>query len=159
MATVELANDETHNLIIEILESGEPRIDWETLVCYQPMKWDDFATRTPRPAPRWISGFTSSRTTFTATNSRIPTHWMCFRLTALDSEETLFGYAQAGSAEAADLLEPARTATAAGRASLILRLDIPGRTPIPPRGGDRETAEPPLALSSIRPIPALDPRR
>ena len=35
-------------------ESGEPRIDWETLVCYQPMKWDDFVAAETR---RNLDGF------------------------------------------------------------------------------------------------------
>jgi hypothetical protein len=30
---------------------GGIRIDWETLVCYQPMKWDDFAVK--RPPDSW----------------------------------------------------------------------------------------------------------
>ena len=49
-----LTSGKTQNLIIEIGKSGEPRIDWETLVCYQPMKWDDFVRAAAR---RHVDGF------------------------------------------------------------------------------------------------------
>ena len=50
--------------------------------------------------------------------------WTCFRLTALNSDETLFGYAPAGSAEAQALLR--LTSLNGGQpATLLLRLGIP----------------------------------
>ena len=103
MQSVELDNHETRNLIIEITDSGEPKIDWETLVCYQPMKWDQFAMSRPdgksfdfrvyvEPDSFFSHEFTDS------------SRWSCFRLTALDSDETLFGYAKADEPVAAELL-------------------------------------------------------
>ena len=50
--------------------------------------------------------------------------WTSFRLTALDSEETLFGYAKAGGEEERKLLETIE-ANAGRRSSVILRLVIP----------------------------------
>jgi hypothetical protein len=51
-------------------------------------------------------------------------HWLCFRLTALDSEETLFGYMSVDNEDARKLLNLVE-ANAGGRTSLILRLGIP----------------------------------
>ena len=123
MQSVELDNHETRNLIIEITDSGEPKIDWETLVCYQPMKWDQFARSRPdgnsfdfrvyvEPDNFFSHEFTDS------------SRWNCFRLTALDSDETLFGYAKADEPVAAELLallEPKRRPARLG--------DHPGQHP------------------------------
>jgi len=49
---------------------------------------------------------------------------LCFRLTALDSEETLFGYAAVDSLEAQTLLQ-LMEANGGRKTSMILRLGIP----------------------------------
>jgi hypothetical protein len=102
MHTVRLENKDTRKIIIQVPDSGEPRIDWEAFVGHQPMKWDDFARERP---------------TVTAMDFRVylePDHffshefadasqWSSFRLTALQSEETLFGYVENGSPVAEEL--------------------------------------------------------
>lgn len=50
--------------------------------------------------------------------------WTCFRLTALNSEETLFGYARVDSPEAAEILRQVQL-NRGGGVSLILRLVVP----------------------------------
>lgn len=123
MTSVELKNNQTHNLIVEILESGEVRIDWETLVCYQPMPWDDFVSQRPAGTSLDFRVYVE-RDNFYSHEFANAQRWTCFRLTASDSVETLFGYAPAGSALEQSLLKqleqnPGRPST------LVLRLSIP----------------------------------
>lgn len=122
-ATVVLADGQPRNLLLEIMESGGIRIDWETLVCYQPMKWDDFALKRPTGTSLDFRVFVEQDTFYSHefVNSE---RWTCFRLTALNSDETLFGYAPAGSAEAQALLK-LTSPNGGQRATLLLRLVIP----------------------------------
>jgi len=123
MASVALAEGKTHNLIIEILESGEPRIDWETLVCYQPMNWDDFAVQRPTGKSLDFRVYVE-RDSFYSHEFGDSDRWVSFRLTALGGEETLFGYAAAGSTQAQGLLRLLEE-NGGRRTSLMLRLGIP----------------------------------
>ena len=52
--------------------------------------------------------------------------WLCFRLTALGAEESMFGYVASDSADARGILETL-SATGSGRAGMLLRLCIPER--------------------------------
>jgi hypothetical protein len=123
MGSVALADGRLVNLVIEIDANGEPRIDWETQVCHQPMPWDDFSRQ--RPAGRSMDfRVYAERDNFHSHEFEDTEKWLCYRLTALDSDETLFGYVAAGS-EAARLLEEATSLNPRGRASLVLRLAIP----------------------------------
>ena len=155
-----LADRQTRNLIIEILDSGEPT---HRLGNARLPPADEVGRLRPRAArrqSRWISAFTSSRTIFTATSSRTPTRWTCFRLTALDSEETLFGYVASGRAPRPRTCSPSCSRTAAAKSAVILRLDHSRRTPIPPRSGHRKTDVSPRWLYLDPPgYPALDIRR
>ncbi len=123
MATVELADRSSRNLVLEILDSGEPRIDWETLVCYQPMKWDDFATARPAGVSMDFRVYLEPDNFFShefADSSR----WNSFRLTALEGEETLFGYAKVDE-EVAKSLATLASQNSGSKTSVILRLSIP----------------------------------
>lgn len=123
MASVLLTNGQLQNLIIEIDASGQPLIDWETMVCHQPMPWDEFARERPAGTSLDFRVYAEQDSFFShefADSGR----WLCFRLTALDSEETLFGYISADSGEARGLLDLI-DANRGGKVSLILRLGIP----------------------------------
>ncbi len=123
MASVNLDNQETRNLLIEILPSGEARVDWETLVCYQPMRWDDFAKTKPHGVSYDFRVYVQQDNFFShefADSSR----WNCFRLTAIDSDETLFGYTPVDAELSKTILEQLQL-NGGGGASMILRLNIP----------------------------------
>jgi len=105
------------------MESGEPRVDWETLVCYQPMKWDDFAAQRPTGTSLDFRVYVE-RDSFYSHEFADEKLWTCFRLTALDNEEALFGYARSGSEEAQAMLRMINE-NDGRKASLILRLIIP----------------------------------
>ena len=123
LASVILADDTTRHLMFEILASGEVRIDWESLMCYQPMKWDDFALQRP-PGTSLDFRVYVEQDHFFSHEFADSQRWSCFRLTALDSEETLFGYAPTASAEAQALLKLLENQPD-HKAALILRLSIP----------------------------------
>jgi hypothetical protein len=123
MAAVILADGTDHQLILEAMESGDVLIDWETMVCYQPMLWDDYVAQRP------VGSVLDFRVRVKQDNYYNyefvdSKRWTCFRLTALDNEQTLFGYAPAGSAIALALLQQIKLNGGLDTA-LILRLAIP----------------------------------
>lgn len=123
MTTVELADQPNRNLVIEIPDTGEPRIDWETLVCYQPMKWDNFVTERPTGSSFDFRVYLEQDSFFShefADSAR----WNSFRLTAPDSMETLFGYANVNGETASALLD-LLARNQGRRTSAILRVTIP----------------------------------
>jgi hypothetical protein len=123
MTSVVLANGQHRNLVIEIDASGNPLIDWETMVCDQPMPWDEFARE--RPAGRSLDfRVYVERDMFFSHEFADASRWLCFRLTALDSDETLFGYVSVDSGEARTLLHLIEM-NGGRKTSLILRLGIP----------------------------------
>lgn len=123
MSMVVLSNSQTRHLILEIQASGEPRIDWETMVCDQPMKWDDFVAQ--RPSGRSLDfRVYVERDNLYSHEFKDTTRWVCFRLTAPESVETLFGYAPANS-ELAQTLTKLLEKNPTHQTSLILRLGIP----------------------------------
>lgn len=123
MVSVVLESGKNSNLLIEILESGQARIDWETLVCHQPMPWDEFTTT--RPAGTSLDFRVYAETdNFFSHEFADSNRWTCFRLTALDSDNSVFGYAPADG-EVAATLQQLLQQNAGHRASLILRLSIP----------------------------------
>ena len=123
MQSVQFQNREIHHLIIEIDESGEPKIDWETLVCYQPMKWDTFALTRPSGTSFDFRVYAEADNFFSHefTDSNL---WNCFRLTALDSNETLFGYAKIDASASTELLSLLHQ-NQERPVSVILRVNIP----------------------------------
>lgn len=123
IGSVMLADDRSVNLVMEIGRDGQPRIDWETQVCYQPMLWDDFARQ--RPADKSMDfRVYAERDNFHSHEFADSENWLSFRLTTLDAEETLFGYVSVGSEAANQLLEITQRNPNV-RNSMILRLSIP----------------------------------
>jgi hypothetical protein len=123
IASVVLANGQMHNLVIEIDGDGKPLIDWETLVCDQPRPWDEFALERPAGTSLDFRVYVE-RDMFFSHEFADSDRWLCFRLTALESEETLFGYVAVDSVEAQTLVGLLE-ANAGRKTSMILRLGIP----------------------------------
>ncbi len=123
MANVALDDGEIHSLVLEIGGFGEPRVDWETFVCYQPMRWDDFVRQRPSGASFDFRVYLE-KDNFYNYEFADGEHWACFRLTALGSEETVFGYAAVESEVARELLRQLER-HGTERVSLLLRLTIP----------------------------------
>lgn len=123
MASVTLTNSKPQSLIIEIDASGNPKIDWETLVCYQPMKWDDFVSKRPAGTSMDFRVYVE-RDNFYSHEFSDSNQWVSFRLTALDSEETIFGYIRSDNPEAAGLVN-LLSGNGGRKTTLVLRLSIP----------------------------------
>lgn len=123
IASVAMSDGSKSNLIIQTPEDGEPKIDWETFVCHQPKPWDNFVTGGPTGTSFDFRVY-AERDNFNVHEFSDPQKWTCFRLTALDSEETLFGYAATGGAEEQTLTQLIQSSGGA-RTSVILRLMIP----------------------------------
>jgi hypothetical protein len=123
MASVTLDDRSSRNLILEIDADGQPLIDWETLVCYQPMKWDEFVAQRPTGRSMDFRVYVE-RDSFYSHEFANSDQWTSFRLTALNSEETIFGYAHAGS-DVSRVIEQLISQNQGQRTTLILRLSIP----------------------------------
>lgn len=123
MSSVTLADRQVVNAVIEIDAEGKPLIDWETLVCYQPMPWDDFSKQRPTGESMDFRVY-AERDNFYSHEFSNSDKWLCYRLTTPDSEETLFGYVSVES-ETARLLTQLTAQNPTAKFSLILRLTIP----------------------------------
>ncbi|WP_411825754.1 hypothetical protein [Luteolibacter sp. AS25] len=83
-------------LLVEILENGEAKVDWETLVLYQPMDWNEFVRSRPR-------GFTGDFRV-NVTDDNFFSHefadskkYLSLRLSVFNEEEVIFGYVEKAS--------------------------------------------------------------
>jgi hypothetical protein len=82
-------------LMLESASVNEAKVDWETFVCYQPMDWDEFAKNRPE-------GYTGDFRVYVK-QDELHSHefadsstFDCYRLTALNGDEVLFGYVPRG---------------------------------------------------------------
>ena len=91
---VELADGSSHDLLLEQLQDGSYRVDWESDVYYLPMPWDEFIISRPTQPLVMRVGATSDN--FFAYEFS-EDQYDCFKLTVRDSDDYLFGYAVKGS--------------------------------------------------------------
>jgi hypothetical protein len=91
IATALFADGSRHGVILEVDEKGVPRVDWETLVCHQPMPWNRFATDRPRGQSMDFRVY-AEPDNFYSHEFSDANQWMSLRLTALDADQPLFGY-------------------------------------------------------------------
>lgn len=113
----------TRAFLVETQPDGTAKIDWESTVCHQPMPWDEFATERSGGTSLPFRVYVEPDTLFShefADESR----WLCFRLTAKDAEETLFGYARVDSPVAAELTNLVNQ-SGGRKVPCILRLGLP----------------------------------
>jgi hypothetical protein len=89
--TVEFGNGDESLVLLQQLDTGETKVDWETTVCDQPMPWDDFVNDRPmEKSPDFRVYLQSDH--FYAYEFADSTLWQCFRLKAFNSPEELYGY-------------------------------------------------------------------
>lgn len=91
---VVLADDASHDLLLEQLPNGSYRVDWESDVCYQAMAWDQFLSS--RPTQPLVMRVGATPDNFFAYEFS-EDQYDCFKLTARDSDDHVFGYAVKGS--------------------------------------------------------------
>ncbi|MCX8496471.1 MAG: hypothetical protein ORN51_09855 [Akkermansiaceae bacterium] len=111
------------SLLVEVLKSGEVKIDWETYAHYQPMDWDVFAKKRPAGSTFEFRVYIEPDNfySYEFKNSNV---WNCYKLTALGKEETLFGYVKAGS-ETAETLAKLVAENSNQKVAGALRIHIP----------------------------------
>jgi len=109
-------------VLVEVGNDGDVKIDWETHVGYQPMAWDHYATE--RPEGTFDFRVYAVPDDFHSDEFRDSGQWLCFRLTALRSEESLYGYARRNGPAGTRMIE-ALANTRGTPATLTLRLGIP----------------------------------
>lgn len=109
-------------LMVEELSDQKVAVDWESAVAYQPLDWTHYALTRPPGSFDFrvrISPDNLYSHEFTDTN-----RWMSFKLTAQNSEETLFGYADRKSG-LADEIVTAFQKNGYQPTGMILRLSVP----------------------------------
>ncbi|MEI6675372.1 MAG: hypothetical protein WCO57_09365 [Verrucomicrobiota bacterium] len=118
-----LGDGQTQVFLLEETPDGSLRVDWESVVTYQPMKWDDYALQ--RPAGTTLDfRVLVDDDHFFSHEFRDTNRWTSFRLTAPGGEETLFGYALRDGPVATALRELLQK-NAAPQTPAILRLKLP----------------------------------
>ncbi|TAE77114.1 MAG: hypothetical protein EAZ65_00570 [Verrucomicrobia bacterium] len=118
----EVRDGPPQTLLVEQLGPTKVKIDWETHVCHQPMPWSRFVAERPDDRAMEFRVRVTPDTYHSHEFSNVG-RWVCFRLMAKDSDEYLFGYAEAGSPEA-DFLSGICQRTPGGVAAVILRLRV-----------------------------------
>ena len=123
MASLTYEQSGRRNLIVQSGEEGDARVDWETAICYQPMDWDEYVRDRPFGTTMDFRVYLEPDSLYSH-EFQDSVLWDCYKLTALDSEEVLFGYIKAGDSSAEILRQwfqrfPSRPA------SMIVRLSLP----------------------------------
>lgn len=123
MVSCELEGGLQTQMLVEALSEKEARVDWETFVCYQPMEWDEFAKKRP-------GGYTGDFRVY-AEKDHYYSHefadseaFDCYRLTALNGQETLYGYVNRSTDHARRIAELVSGREGVG-VPMILRLYVP----------------------------------
>lgn len=117
----------SQQLLVEELPDGRYVVDWETQVTYQPMNWDSYARERPK-GTRMDFRVVADEDQFFSHEFVDPKRWSSYRLTVPGSEETLWGYAQRGSAAEAILKRGLAAEVNANRppeVRMLLRLVLP----------------------------------
>lgn len=93
LVSCELEGSLRNQVLVEAKSATDVKVDWETFVCYQPMPWDEFAKARP-------GGYTGDFRVYAEMDHYYSyefsdaDEFVSLRLTALNSEETLYGYVE-----------------------------------------------------------------
>lgn len=101
--------------------TGKYKIDWESLVGYGEMSWDELlSTRPEKPV---LFRCYADRADYHNFGYSDPTRWSCIRLLNHRSGETIYGYVRKGTRADASISDALRVRSPA---TLTLRISIPG---------------------------------
>lgn len=123
MVSCELAGGQVRQVLVEAISEKEAKVDWETFTCYQPMGWDEFARTRP-------GGYTGDFRVYVEPDNYYSFEFadsdsfLSFRLTALNGEETLYGYVARNTELEAAIMDTI-TRNGGGATPMILRLHLP----------------------------------
>jgi hypothetical protein len=79
-------------LVVEVNNPRDAKVDWETYVCWQPMEWDRFVKDRPEGYRGDFRVFVE-RDQFYNYEFADSEKYQAYRITALNSQEVMFGYA------------------------------------------------------------------
>jgi hypothetical protein len=79
-------------LVVEVNNPRDAKVDWETFVCWQPMEWDRFVKDRPEGYRGDFRVFVE-RDQFYNYEFADSEKYQAYRITALNSQEVMFGYA------------------------------------------------------------------
>ncbi len=123
VGTCELKDGQIVKAYVEILTTGESKVDWETMVYHQPMSWDDYSKKRLIGEPMNFRVYIENGYQF-SDEFEDRTTWRCYRLTSKDSEAIIYGYIKAGSPLEKELTQQIE-ANKSKKCPVILRLNIP----------------------------------
>lgn len=126
---VEVVGGPPQILMLEQTGETEVKVDWESHVFYQPMPWDRFAVERPTGQSFEFRVMVEAHTHYSHEFSDSG-KWRCFRLTARNSTEHVFGYVPAGS-ELMQMLDFYCGQSPGKVAPLILKLRVPEQSSSP----------------------------
>ncbi len=118
----ELADGGSHKLLLEQMEDGTFKVDWESDVCYLPVGWTDFIRE--RPVEPVEMRVYVQRDNFFAYEFRDESRFDCYSLTTRDYEGSLFGYVEKGSKVAKEIRRNLSKATEDGGTRLPCMLKL-----------------------------------
>ncbi|MBT8035968.1 MAG: hypothetical protein KJO21_00355 [Verrucomicrobiae bacterium] len=98
---VDLLDGGKYRILLEQLDDGTFRVDWESDVCYLPVAWNEYLEKSP-PAPVVMRVFIK-RDNFYAYEFRDEDRFDCYQLTTRDSDDHLFGFVEKDSRVAMDI--------------------------------------------------------
>ncbi len=123
MVSCELEGAQVRQVLVEVVSLNEAKVDWETYVYHQAMDWDEFAKSRP-------GGFTGDFRVYAEPDNYYSYEFadsdafVSFRLTALNSEDVLYGYVDRGG-EIAKRMARVFARNGGGVTPMILRLHLP----------------------------------
>ena len=80
--------------VLLTLVNGEPKVDWETDVCYQPLPWDEYVKRLPEGVALDFRVYcVPDAMSLYSHEFQNEADWRAYQLTALNAGEYLMGYA------------------------------------------------------------------
>lgn len=94
-ARVQLNNGKSENVLLEQMGDGSFKLDWESNVHYLPMSWPDYIHQRPtRPMTMRVMVAPDN---FYVYEFRDNQKYDCYKLTAINSDDYIFGYVEKGS--------------------------------------------------------------
>lgn len=119
-----LADDTTQpGILVEQMQDGEVKVDWETRVSYQPMEWGRYVNELPEGRDLDFRVYVSPDYDNYHVYQFNEEDWEGYRLATRDSEEFMFGFVERGG-ELHQWIENSVRRNR-GRVSLLLRLRVP----------------------------------
>ncbi len=123
---VELNNGNKHKLLLEQLEDGSFKVDWESDVCYLPIAWGEYLEKGPTEPV--VMRVYIKRDHFYAYEFKDENRLDSYQLTTRDSDDHLFGFVEKDSTVGLDVrrfLKKVEDQGGGAREPLMLQLRFP----------------------------------